>query len=465
MRHRSTRTSRHHLWRYFVLVYLLIAAVSPIHAQSAITVIEDKHEHTFQGPLTFRLTAQAEHKIDSVKLFYRVSGQTAAHKVDLDVDPGTRIEIMHTEDMGAEENYQPPMITLTYWWVIEDEAGNRLKTDPVSFVYTDTRFEWQSLENDQVRLYWHDQNAEFGQNYFDRAAQAASDLGTEFDVQSPNPVVIVIYNSHQEFMSVLQEASSEWTGAVSFGGSGCIATELGPESWMNKVIPHELTHASLDQIARPPFGEIPRWLNEGLAVRSEGGMSVEERAALDDAIKRNNLISLRVLNSPFSDQRDRAILSYAQSYSLVAFIIEEYGPDKLGELISTFVEGAHYDDAIKQVFGMDMDGLEDRWRAHLGAQPRAGTTRATPVPQTTPTISQTPEDTQPPGDAQTPILPIAATATAVAAMPRPTIPPVEQATPSPAPRSQSARCIPCLGAAPALAAVALLLFLQPRAAR
>ncbi len=465
MRHRSTRTSRHYLWRCLVLVYLLMATVSFVHAQAAITVIEDEHEHTFQGAMTFRLIAESDHKIDSVKLFYRVSGQTAAHKVDLDIDPDTRIEVVHTEDMGAEENYQPPMITFTYWWVIEDEAGNRLKTDPVSFAYTDTRFEWQSLENEQVRLYWHDQSAEFGQNYFDRAVQAASDLGTEFGVQSPNPVVIVIYNSHQELMSVLQKASSEWTGAVSFGGSGCIATELGTESWMNKVIPHELTHATLDQIARPPFGEIPRWLDEGLAVRSEGGMSVEERAALDDAIKRNNLLSLRVLNSPFSDQRDRAILSYAQSYSLVAFIIEEYGPDKLGELVSTFVEGAHYDDAMRQVFGVDMDGIEDRWRAHIGAQPRAGTTRATPVPQTVPTLSQTPADVQTPGNAQTPILPIAATATAVAAMPRPTATLVKQATPPPARGAQPARCIPCLGAAPTLAAVAFLLFSQPRAAR
>jgi hypothetical protein len=360
--------------------------------------------------------------------------------------------------MGAEENYQPPMITFTYWWVIEDKESNRLKTDPVSFAYVDTRFEWQSLENGQVRLYWHNQNAAFGQNYFDRAVQAASDLGTEFGVQSPSPIVIVIYNSHHELMSVLQEASSEWTGAVSFGGSGCIATELGAESWMNKVIPHELTHATLDQIARPPFGEIPRWLDEGLAVRSEGGLSAEERGALDDAIKKNDLISLRVLNSPFSDQRDRAILSYAQSYSLVAFIIEKYGPDKLGELVSTFVEGAHYDDAMRQVFGVDMDGIEDRWRAYIGAQPRAGTTRATPVPQTTPTLPKTP------ADAPTPMLPIAATATAMAAMPRPTVTRVERTPSPPARGAQSARCLPCLGAAPALVVVAFLLFLQPRAA-
>ena len=159
--------------------------------------------------------------------------------------------------MDAEGNYQPPMITFTYWWVIEDEAGARLKTEPISFVYLDTRYTWEVLEDEQVRLYWHDQSAAFGQEYFELATRAATELSAELDVQPSSPVAIVIYNSHQELMSVLQEASAEWTGAVNFGDSGVIVIGLGAESWMRDVIPHELTHAVLHQITQPPFGEIP----------------------------------------------------------------------------------------------------------------------------------------------------------------------------------------------------------------
>ena len=99
------------------------------------------------------------------------------------------------------------------------------------------------------------------------------------------------------------------------------------------------------------------------------------------------LISLRVLNSPFADQRDRAILSYAESNSLVSFIIDEHGTDKLGELIAVFAQGAHYDDAMLNVFGVDMDGMEDLWRAYIQAPPRQGVTQATPETpvQATPT--------------------------------------------------------------------------------
>lgn len=442
-----------------MLTIVLLAWTLPAHAQNPITVTQNEHTHVFAKSVTFRLAVTGDNSIDTIKLFYRVSGQTSANKVVLEFEPAKTIEIEHTEDMQDESNYQPPMVTFTYWWTVEDEAGNRLKTEPISFVYEDTNYTWQVLQGDLVRLYWHDQDQAFGQRFFDIAVKAAATLSDEFDVHTPSPVTIVIYNSHQELMAVLREASSEWTGAVTFGDTGCIAIGLGPTPWMNRVIPHELTHAMLYMITKPPFGDIPRWLHEGLAMRSEGGMSVEERTALAEAIEADALISLRVLNSSFPDHREQAILSYAESSSLISFIIDAYGTAKLGELIANFAEGAHYDDAMMDVFGVDMDGMEDLWRAHIGAQPRSGITRATPVPSPTFTIQLTPSQT-PEADVTT-ALPIP-TATAVLVAPTSTATPppeIEQiATPTPLPGSRG----PCLGLIPALALLALFVVFRPR---
>lgn len=446
------------------MILLVLAALpAPVRAEGEITVVKSEHQYEFKGPLTFRLAVKGQQPITAIRLFYQVSGQTSSHRVTLEFDPALEVQVEHTEDMNDPENYQPPMITFTYWWVIEDQAGNRLKTDPVSFVYEDTRYQWDVLEGDEVRLYWHDQDQAFGQELFDRAVAAAADLAAEFGVESRDPVSIVVYNSHEELMSVLQEASSEWTGAVNFGRTGSIAVGLGPMSWMEKVIPHELTHAMLDQITQPPFGEIPRWLNEGLAVHSEGGMSVEEQAELDRAIEDDTLISLRVLNSPFPDQRDRAILSYAESTSLVEFIIAEYGTEKLGELVSVFAEGAHYDDAMMEVFGVDMDGMEDLWRAYVGAQPRTGITRATPVPTAALTEQPSPELTATATPVQVAVAtstPAPATAALATATPAPASQDVPTPTPGPAPRA----AVPCVGSLGAVAMAALFVAFRPRSA-
>lgn len=472
-------TRRLFSWQTFALLSFLWALAWPFavpsHAQAGIVVLDQAVEHEFKGPMTFSLTAESSSAIQSARLFWRVAGEVAAHKAEPEFDPATRVAVEHTIDMGNDSNYQPPMITFTYWWVIEDQAGNRLKTEPTPYLYSDTRYDWQVLENELVQLYWTEQNAEFGQRYFDRAVEAASELSAEFGLETTTPVVIVIYNTHQEFMSVLREASAEWTGAVNFGDSGMIVIGLGQEAWMLQVIPHELTHAVLHQITQPPFGEIPRWLHEGLAVRSEGGMGREERIALEKAIEDDTLIPLRVLNSPFPDARARAILSYAESNSLVEFIIEEHGPEKLGELLSVFAVGAHYDDAMLEVFGVDMDGIEDQWRAYIGARPRAEAQAATSTPLSTstpaltftpapttelaPTLTATPAAS--PSLVATPMLPIAATATALAARPQSTATPVpedggDESLPAPSVR------LPCLGLFPALAVLGILRLYRPR---
>ena len=85
----------------------------PSHNQATISVLENERQHVFKGPMTFRLVAESGSKINSVELFYRVAGQSAAHKVNPEFEPGVRIEIEYIENMDTDDNYQPPMTTFT----------------------------------------------------------------------------------------------------------------------------------------------------------------------------------------------------------------------------------------------------------------------------------------------------------------------------------------------------------------
>ncbi len=80
---------------------------------------------------------------------------------------------------------------------------------------------------------------------------------------------------------------------------------------------------------------------------------------------------MRRLSSPFSAQPEQAYLSYAQSYSLVEFLIDEYGGEDTLHLLSTFRRGSSYDEALERVYGFDMDGLDVLWRGVLDVEPMA----------------------------------------------------------------------------------------------
>ena len=87
--------------------------------------------------------------------------------------------------------------------------------------------------------------------------------------------------------------------------------------------------------------------------------------------------------------RDTADLSYAQSYSLVNFLIAKYGQDKMLQLLRLLRDGSTIEQALQATYGFDIDGFEDAWRADIGAQPRSGSATKptlTPVPTSVPTF-------------------------------------------------------------------------------
>jgi len=136
------------------------------------------------------------------------------------------------------------------------------------------------------------------------------------------------------------------------------------------------------------LGFIPTWLNEGLAMYGEGGPQSMELAQFEQARAADQLLALRSLAGGFSEESDRATLSYTESYSVVNFLIQTYGRDKMTALLIGLRNGATADEALQAVYGFDTDGLEDAWRTSIGAAPRVGTSNPTPVPTPTqvPTI-------------------------------------------------------------------------------
>ncbi|MEK7312079.1 MAG: peptidase MA family metallohydrolase, partial [Chloroflexota bacterium] len=134
------------------------------------------------------------------------------------------------------------------------------------------------------------------------------------------------------------------------------------------------------------LGNVPTWLNEGLAVYGEGGPDESSLRQLERAIADGTLASVRSLSGGFTEDSDRANLSYSQSYSLVNFLIEEYGRDKMLDLLRALRDGETLDDAMHRLYGFNIEGFEDAWRAKIGAAPRSA---AEVAPTLTPTIVPT----------------------------------------------------------------------------
>ena len=124
---------------------------------------------------------------------------------------------------------------------------------------------------------------------------------------------------------------SEWTGGVSFFQYNIITIGVSPSNltWGEGAMTHELTHNVIGQVVFNPYDDLPVWLNEGLAMYNQGPLTSQFLDPLAKAIRNNQLLSVKMISSPFSAYSDKANLSYAESYTLVDFLIQKYGSENM----------------------------------------------------------------------------------------------------------------------------------------
>jgi hypothetical protein len=237
-------------------------------------------------------------------------------------------------------------------------------------VIEDDRYDWHNIKQGNVTLYWYEGDAAFADELMDAVQAALSRLSLNTGAELEDPVRLYIYASAADLQGSMI-FPQEWTGGVAFTQYGAIAIGIPPGAsgleWGRRAIAHELTHLVVHQVTFNPYNALPTWLDEGLAMVAEGELESQFTDIFNEARNDSELISLRSLSSPFSAYTYQSLLSYAESHQVVAYLIGEFGRDKMLALLNTFARGSDYDEALVEVYGFDMDGLNAAWLAYEGA--------------------------------------------------------------------------------------------------
>ncbi len=376
------------VWQKFKLGLMLLALFSLsglARAEDVINVTGQSWDAEFRDHLTFTLEAESPAEIVEVNLFYQILGQVATSRNEADFSPGQAIQASFKIDQTKPENYFPPGTELTYWWKIVDAAGNELRTEKEQLLYLDDRYPWQRLENERLTLYWYEGGQGFGQTLFDRANEALDTLQTDMGISLENPIKVFIYANHSDLLGAISTSAQEWTGGQAFTTYGVVVIGVAPSQldWGLNATTHEMTHLVVHQATENPFGDLPRWLDEGIAVYNENQEELVEdfRPVFDLAVQKNELMTLRTLSSPFPSDPLLANQAYGQSGAVVMFIIDTYGAEAMARLMEIFAEGALYDEALQEALGVDTDGLDNAFRASLDLPPLPGTESQAAAPQ------------------------------------------------------------------------------------
>jgi hypothetical protein len=387
---------------------------SPVQAQSSspIEILENSSTSSFPSGITFSGKFRSGSAIQKIVLEYGSNSLTCTNVTakafpSFNDSPETAVE--WTWNMERADSV-PPGGKIHWQWRITNADGDETLTDLQEVLWLDREHAWQNAKGNSVTVHFYGGGTGFGNRMLGAAEAGLKGIQNLTSLQPDGPIDLYLYPSYADLRkSVYNEP--QWTGGLAYGEFNLLLLGIpsGSEDWGEKAIAHELMHVVVGRFGFSCLGHRPAWLDEGLAMVSEGDLDLSAMVSLKAAILSNQIFPVKSLGGGFPEDPGKADLAYSESWSIVHFLFQKGGGASIRNLLAQLRDGISVDDALRSIYGFDVDGLDAAWRADVGApkpkgNPQPSLRTATAVPTFEParwdSDSNSPTD-EPPAQTQT----------------------------------------------------------------
>lgn len=230
--------------------------------------------------------------------------------------------------------------------------------------------EWQFVQSKHFDVYYYDGGyylADFTAKAAEDAYQQISEL---FQHEISDRIPLIVYQSHNDFAvtnAVELPTYSEGIGGVTELFKNRVAIPFtGDYRDYRRVVHHELVHAvindmfyggSIQSVIQNNIQlRIPLWFNEGLSEYSALGWDTNSDMYVRDAILEDYLAEIPRLGGYFA---------YRGGQSVWDYVAEQYGREKIGEILQRLRLTRSVESAFKRSTGLDLEDLSERWQKTL----------------------------------------------------------------------------------------------------
>ena len=225
--------------------------------------------------------------------------------------------------------------------------------------------EWSYIQTAHFDIYYYDGGESIAYYAADVAEKSYTQISYQLDWRLSKRISILVYNSHNDFqqtnvtLGYLQEGIGGFTELFK---NRVVLPFEGSYEQFRHVLHHEMTHAIVNDLI---FGgnvqsivsgkmrvNIPLWLAEGYAEYSSLDWDSRADMIIRDAAINGTLPPVQYLNY---------YMAYKGGQSVVRYIGETFGVERIGEI---FHETRHFKDvpkAIEHTLGLDLKTLTDKW--------------------------------------------------------------------------------------------------------
>ena len=192
-------------------------------------------------------------------------------------------------------------------------------------------------------------------------------MGTDFQYWPKYKLVVLLYQTEQ--FRAMRAGTPDWLAGQY---DGKIRVPLPGQDLdrtaVRRTLIHEYTHAVIHDLTT---GQLPVWLNEGLAEYEAWKGQQPAWSALRQALKDDRLIPWDQISSNFSMSlsTETVALAYEQSHSIVRYLVERYGFWRMRRLIKSLASSTPgetpFEETLAVEFRVKPARLQSEWRKWL----------------------------------------------------------------------------------------------------
>ncbi|MCP4566421.1 MAG: BamA/TamA family outer membrane protein [FCB group bacterium] len=230
-------------------------------------------------------------------------------------------------------------------------------------------FDWEYIQTDHFDIYFYD-------DAYDLAKFTAEEIELAYDIVSSQlnyyvgaRIPVFIYNSHNDFQQTnitWQEPSEGTQGFTEAFKKRIVVHFMGSYEDYRHLLHHELTHAVIYDLIYGEFFkavlnpsrlfQLPLWLAEGYAeYSSNGGWAQNADMMVRDA----------TIHGYLRPPGYMGFLAYSEGFALVKYIAENYGVDKISEILKKGKALVTIDKALKSSIGLNSEELYEKFSKEM----------------------------------------------------------------------------------------------------
>lgn len=231
-------------------------------------------------------------------------------------------------------------------------------------------YDWQIVHTEHFDVYFYAGSEDIAEAVGEIAEQANADYARVLDHELTAVIPIITYASHNDFQQTnvsLSDIDEGVGGFTELFKNRVVIPFTGSYHDLRHVLYHELAHVFMfdivygglvESVVRQAYmNPVPLWFAEGLAEHVSEGWDPEAEMILRDLTISDIVVPL--------DQLYGGYLVYKEGQSVLGFVAERYGPEKIAEIVRHLARTHSIDRALKESVGLDTRGLSDEWERWL----------------------------------------------------------------------------------------------------